>query len=234
MQGAETVPGVIRERGRRGLPLEWLCRRLSGRGLFLRACGRVYPDAGSMTPGVTEETVEGMSLAKIGAIIGALRSEWYRWSPAGRVCIGKKGPARKRPLSVPSWPGKLVAEVVRVILGACCGVRFSGHSHGFRPGGGCHAAVGGVTRTWAGTRWFTGGDIAGCSGTLDRPVMVSALAERIHDGRFLQLIERMLPAGYVGDFAWHATLSGAPRGGIASPALPASARTVSISMLGRR
>lgn len=49
--------------------------------------------------------------------------------------------------------------------------------------------------------------------------MVRALAEHIHDGRFLTLIERMLAAGYLEDFTWHATLSGAPQGGIASPVL---------------
>ena len=49
--------------------------------------------------------------------------------------------------------------------------------------------------------------------------MVSTLAVHIHDGRFLQLIGRMLAAGYSEDFTWHATLSGAPQGGIASPVL---------------
>jgi hypothetical protein len=49
--------------------------------------------------------------------------------------------------------------------------------------------------------------------------MVRTLAEHIRDGRFLTLIERMLAAGYLEDFTWHATLSGAPQGGIASPVL---------------
>jgi len=98
-------------------------------------------------------------------------------------------------------------------------VRFSEHSHGFRSGRGCHTALGEVTRVWTGTRWFIEGDISDCFGTLDRSVMLSMLAEHIHDGRFLQLIERMLAAGYLEDFTWHATLSGAPQGGIASPVL---------------
>jgi Reverse transcriptase (RNA-dependent DNA polymerase) len=45
------------------------------------------------------------------------------------------------------------------------------------------------------------------------------LAEHIHDGRFLQLIERMLNAGYLEDWRWNATLSGCPQGGIASPVM---------------
>jgi len=42
------------------------------------------------------------------------------------------------------------------------------------------------------------------------------LAEHIHDGRFLQLIGRMLNAGYLEDWRWNATLSGCPQGGLCS------------------
>lgn len=42
MQSAETALGVIRERGRRGLPLERLYRQLFNRELFLPAYGRIY------------------------------------------------------------------------------------------------------------------------------------------------------------------------------------------------
>jgi hypothetical protein len=40
--------------------------------------------------------------------------------------------------------------------------------------------------------------------------MIDILAEKIHDGRFLRLIDQMLKAGYLEDWRWHATLSGAP------------------------
>jgi len=90
MQDAETVLSVIRERGRRGLPLERLYRQLFNKKLFLLAYGRIYSNQGAMTPGVTRETVDGMSLAKIDRIIEALRSESYRWSPARRVYIVRR------------------------------------------------------------------------------------------------------------------------------------------------
>ena len=47
--------------------------------------------------------------------------------------------------------------------------------------------------------------------------MLSILAEKIHDGRFLRLIANMLTAGYLEDWRWNATLSGCPQGGVASP-----------------
>jgi group II intron reverse transcriptase/maturase len=218
MQEAETVLSVIRERGRRGLPLERLYRQLFNKELFLVAYGRIYSNQGAMTPGVTRETVDGMSLAKIDAIIEALRSESYRWSPARRVYIPKKN-GKKRPLGMPSWSDKLVAEVVRMLLDAYYDVRFSDRSHGFRTGRGCHTALDEVVSVWKGTHWFIEGDLADYFGSLDHQIMVSTLAVKIQDGRFLQLINRMLQAGYLEDWRWTATLSGAPQGGIASPVL---------------
>ena len=55
MQSAETVLGVLRERGRRGLPLEELYRQLFNPQLYLLAYGRIYSNKGAMTPGVTGE-----------------------------------------------------------------------------------------------------------------------------------------------------------------------------------
>ncbi|HEY5988313.1 MAG TPA: hypothetical protein VIV12_18335, partial [Streptosporangiaceae bacterium] len=97
MRSAATVLDVIRERGRRGLPLERLYRQLFNPQLFLLAYGRIYANKGAMTPGVTPETVDGMSLAKIGAIIDALRAESYRWRPVKRVHIVRRGGALSYP-----------------------------------------------------------------------------------------------------------------------------------------
>ena len=47
-------------------------------------------NAGAMTPGVTAETVDGMTLAKIERIIELLRQETYRWTPVRRIHIPKK------------------------------------------------------------------------------------------------------------------------------------------------
>ena len=218
MQSAETVLGILRERGRRGLPCDELYRQLFNPQMYLLAHGRIYSNRGAMTPGVTEETADGMSMEKIESIIEAMRHERYRFSPAQRTYIPKKN-GKLRPLGLPTWSDKLVAEVVRLLLEAYYDVQFSDRSHGFRPGRGCHTALSEVVNLWKGTHWFIEGDISDCFGSLDHQVMVSILAERIHDGRFLRLVSHMLKAGYLEDWRWHATLSGAPQGGVASPIL---------------
>src|ERR1035437_10183943 len=219
MQDAATVLDVIGKRGARGLPAERLYRQLFNPQLFLMAYGKLYSNRGAMMPGVTGETVDGMSLAKIGAIIGALRAERYRWQPVKRVYIEKKNSSKKRPLGLPTWSDKLVAEVVRLLLEAYYEPQFSGRSHGFRPGRGCHTASSEVTAKWTGTVWFIEGDISDCFGSLDHEVLLSTLAENIHDNRFLRLIGQMLQAGYLEDWEWNATLSGCPQGGVVSPIL---------------
>lgn len=220
MQTAEALLEIIHERGKKGLPLERLYRHLYNPELYLRAYGKIYRNDGALTPGTTGETVDGMSLDKIQAIIDALRCERYRWSPARRVHIDKKGaPGRRRPLGLPSWSDKLLQEVIRSLLEAYYEPQFSGRSHGFRPGRGCHSALAEIQDCWRGTAWFIEGDISRCFDRLDHAIMRSILADKIHDNRFLRLIDGLLQAGYLEDWRYHETLSGAPQGGIMSPLL---------------
>src|SRR5215831_1101138 len=218
MQSAETVLSVLRERGRRGLPLNELYRQLFNPQLYLLAYGRIYANKGAMTPGASGETADGMSLGKIGRIIDALRHERYRFSPVKRVYIPKKS-GKMRPLGLPPWSDKLVGEVVRLLLEAYYEPQFSGRSHGFRPRRGCHTALSEVANTWTGTTWFIEGDVSDCFGSFDHETMVQLLAEKIRDNRFLCLMRNMLKAGYLEDWRWNATLSGVPQGGVVSPVM---------------
>lgn len=218
MRDAATVLTVIRDRGQRRLPLEDVYRQLYNPDLYLWAYGNLYANRGALTPGMTAETVDGMSRAKIDAIIEALRFERYRWTPVRRTHIPKKN-GRLRPLGVPTWSDKLLQEVIRLILAAYYEPQFSSQSHGFRTGRGCHTALDHIQRCWKGTKWFIEGDITGCFDNIDHSVLLSILREKIHDNRFLRLIAGLLQAGYCEQWRWHPTLSGTPQGGIVSPLL---------------
>jgi retron-type reverse transcriptase len=100
MRSAEAVLEVIRDRGTRGLPLEGIYRQLFNPQLYLRAYGRIARNRGATTPGSTNETVDGMSLAKIHQIVEALRYERYRWTPVRRTYIPKLN-GKRRPLGIP-------------------------------------------------------------------------------------------------------------------------------------
>ena len=219
MRDAETILDIIRTRGTRGLPLKDAYRQLFQPALYLRAYARISRNSGAMTRGVTKETVDGMSLPKIVAIIDAVRHERYRWTPVRRVYIEKKHSTKKRPLGIPTWSDKLLQEVIRSILEAYYEPQFSPTSHGFRPRRGCHTALTEIEKHWTGTTWFIEGDISQCFDQLDHAVLLAILQETIHDNRFLRLIANLLKAGYLEDWTHTATLSGTPLGGIVSPIL---------------
>jgi group II intron reverse transcriptase/maturase len=218
MRSAAVVLSVLRERGRKGLSCEQLYRMMFNQDLYLLAYGNVYSNTGAMTPGASAETADGMSEDKIDQIIELMRQERYRFAPARRIYIPKKN-GRLRPLGLPPWSDKLVGEVIRLILEAIYEPGFSGRSHGFRKGRGCHTALRHIRDTWTGTVWFIEGDISDCFGSLDHDILLGILAERIHDQRFLRLIRNMLKAGYLEDWEYRETLSGSPQGGVVSPIL---------------
>src|SRR5258708_23469965 len=172
LQTTETSLGLLRERGKRGLPITRVYRQLYNTNLYLSAYGRVYRNAGAMTPGVTEETADGTSLETFDTIIQAVKQERYQWQPAQRTYISKKH-GEKRPLGIPVWSDKLLAEATRLILDAYFDGTFSDQSHGFRPERGCHTALREIYHTWKGSAWIIEGDIADCFGRLDHDLIIS-------------------------------------------------------------
>jgi len=209
---------IFTDRGSRGLPLERLYRELYNQDFFLMAYAKIRANDGAMTPGVTKETVDGMSVAKIDRIIETLRDDTFAWSPTRRTYIPKKN-GKLRPLGLPTWTDKLLQEVIRMILEAYYEPQFLDCSHGFRPGRGCHTALTQVQSRFTGATWFIEGDIKGCFDNIDHSVLLDILSVNIRDNRFLQLIANLLEAGYMEDWKWNRTYSGTPQGGVLSPLL---------------
>ena len=115
-------------------------RLLYHKDLWIKAYAKLYPNAGNLTKGTTEETIDGFSLGKIEQIIEELKEGTFRFSPVRRVYIPKAN-GKKRPLGVPNFKDKLVQEVMRMILEQVYEPIFSKHSHGFRPNYSCHTAL---------------------------------------------------------------------------------------------
>src|SRR6266487_45054 len=177
MRSAETVLGIIRERGKRGLPLRDLYRQLYNPELYLRAYARLSTNNGAMPPGSTQETVDAMSLAKLATLIDDLHHERDRWTPVRRTYVPKKDGKNLRPLGLPAGSDKRWQEVIRSLLEAYDAPQFSDHSHGFRPGRGGHTARKTVHETWTGTKWYIEGDIAQCFERIDHQVLLFLLRE---------------------------------------------------------
>jgi group II intron reverse transcriptase/maturase len=207
---------IHQERGRLGHKLQRVYRELYDLDRFLQAYAKLYRNDGAMTPGVTNETVDGMSVEKIKAIIQSLQDGSFSWKPTERVYIPKKN-GKKRPLGLPTWTDQLVQEVIRSILEPYFEAKFKDSSHGFRPRRGCHTALADCKKKFKGANWFIEGDIKGCFDNIDHDVLIAILRESIDDERFLRLIGDMLKAGYLEDWTRHETHSGTPQGGVISP-----------------
>lgn len=197
---------------------ERLYRILFNEELFHVAYQKIASNEGSTTKGSDGRSIDGMSLARITALIASLKDESYQPHPSRRVHIPKKN-GKQRPLGIPAFEDKLVQEVVRMILGAIYEGYFEHTSHGFRPRRSCHTALLQVQKTFTGARWFIEGDIKGFFDNINHDVLVGILRERIADDRFIRLIRKFLNAGYVEDWVFHNTYSGTPQGGIFSPIL---------------
>jgi len=218
MQKANQILQAIRKLGERRLPLTRIYRNLYCEDLFLAAYGKIYRNDGAMTPGVDDDTVDGMSLNRIRGIITQLRSERYRFRPARRQSIPKAS-GGTRSLGVQNFTDKLVQEVLRMVLEAYYEPRFRDSSHGFRPDRGCHTALADLQYRFKGSSWFIEGDIQGCFDNIDHDVLLSILAQDIQDGRLLNLIRLSLKAGALDHWRYHETYSGTPQGAVLSPLL---------------
>jgi len=218
MHKTQRKDAIHQERSRLGHKLERVYRELYDLNRFMQAYAKLYRNDGAMTPGVTEETVDGMSVDKMKAIILSLQDGTFQWKPTKRVYIPKKN-GKKRPLGLPTWTDKLVQEVIRSILEPYFEAKFMDSSHGFRPERGCHTALADCKKKFKGANWFIEGDIKGCFDNIDHDVLIAILRESIDDERFLRLIHDMLKAGYLEDWTRHETHSGTPQGGVISPLL---------------
>lgn len=197
---------------------ERLYRNLYNKEFYFEAYVKLYKNKASNTKGINEDTIDGMSVKRIEKLIEKLKNQAYQPNPARRTYIPRKN-GKTRPLGIPTFEDKLVQEVVRRLLESIYEPQFSVHSHGFRPNLSCHTALKEIRNTFTGTRWFIEGDIKGFFDNIDHHVLVSILRRRIHDEKFINLIWKFLRAGYVEDWVFHKTYSGAPQGGIISPLL---------------
>lgn len=219
MRSPENVLGSLRQHSKdRTYRYERIYRLLYNKQLYETAYQNIYAKPGNMTEGTDNVTADGMTLSKNDRLIEALKDESYQPKPARRVYIPKKN-GKLRPLGIQSFDGKLIQEVIRMILENIYEDDFEECSCGFRPGRSCHTALNQIRRCFTGARWFIEGDIQGFFDNIDHNVLIQIMGKRIKDDRFLRLIRKFLNAGYMEEKQFRATYSGTAQGGIISPIL---------------
>lgn len=200
-----------------------LYRLMYKEDLYIVAYERIKSKPGNMTPGTDGETLDGFSLKRIQEIIHEMKTEQFHFKPVRQEFIPKSN-GKMRKLGIPSVRDKIVQEVIHMILEAIYdsphGPYFMETSHGFRPNRSCHTTLREFREKWTAVNWLIEGDIRACFDELDHQKLVAILRKKIKDERFLNLIWKLLNAGYMDLHGEKKeSLIGSPQGGIVSPIL---------------
>jgi len=182
------------------------------------AYNNIKSKPGNMTPGITPETLDGISSERIETLSERLRNESFEFSPGRRVQIPKPS-GGTRPLTVAPPMDKIVQEAMRIILNAIFEPTFLDSSHGFRPNRGCHTALKYVHQKFQPSTWIIEGDISKCFDSIDHHELMKIIERKILDRQFTKLIWKSLRAGYFEFATYQHNIAGTPQGSIISPLL---------------
>lgn len=208
----------IEDATRKGFPIRNLYRLMCVKDLWIEAYTNVQSNAGAITKGVDNNTLDGFSYERVDQIVQKLRERKYEPKPVRRTFIPKAN-GKLRPLGIPTGDDKLAQEVARIMLERVYEPVFSDDSHGFRRGRSCHTALSRFEHGWDGTKWLIDVDIKGFFDNIDHDVLLALLRKKVDDKCFVDLIGKWLKAGYVENWVYERTHSGTPQGGVISPLL---------------
>lgn len=220
MLTATTIRAVdsIAKVSKQGRRVNGLFRLLENPILWMQGYANIYSNAGAVTKGVGNNTLDGFAEERVNNLIKMLKARQYRFTPVRRTYIPKKD-GKSRPLGIPTGNDKLVQEVFRILLEQVYEPVFSDNSHGFRPNKSCHTALKQVKDKWTGMKWIVEIDIKSFFDSIDHEKLIEILEKKIDDKRTVDVIKGMLKAGYMENWKFNSTYSGTPQGGVISPIL---------------
>lgn len=158
--------------------------------------------------------------ARLEKLSEALRTGTYKPQPVKRTYIPKPGSREKRPLGIPTIIDRIVQTALRNVIEPIFESEFDPCSYGFRPKRGCHDALEEIERLLAaGLVHVVDVDIRKYFDTIPHRGLMNEVANKIADGRVLELIEAYLHQGILEEMKLWMPEKGTPQGAVISPLL---------------
>lgn len=189
---------------------------------LLRAWEKVRRNKGAGgVDGETLEEFEGGLQERLERLHVELKTDTYRPQPVRQKLIPKAGqPGKYRPLGIPAIYDRVCQQALLNRLEPIFEPVFDDANFGYRRGRSAQDAMGKIWRELQdGCEWVVDADLKNFFGTADHDRLIALVAQRVSDGRVLQLIETMLKAGCLADGVYQPTTEGTPQGGVVSPLL---------------
>ena len=186
-----------------------LLRSYSNRLVSVRRVTQV--NQGRHTPGVDKVVIKTPDAR--GRLVDLLcHYQPWRARPVRRVYI-PKATGKLRPLGIPVVVDRCIQAMVKNALEPSWEARFEGSSYGFRPGRGCHDAIGKIyslARPNKRKKWVVDADIKGAFDHISHEFLLTTLGPVPGRG----LIRQWLKAGYMEAGRTYDTPEGTPQGGV--------------------
>ncbi|ACK72702.1 RNA-directed DNA polymerase (Reverse transcriptase) [Gloeothece citriformis PCC 7424] len=189
-----------------------LLRSWSAKMLAVR---RVTQDnQGKKTAGV--DGVKSLTPKQRMNLVGQLKLT-CKTKPTRRVWIPKPGKDEKRPFLIPCMSDRALQALVKIALEPEWEAKFEPNSYGFRPGRGCHDAIGAIfNQLGAKAKYVLDADISKCFDKINH----EKLLQKLNTFPTLRRqIRAWLKAGVMDGNKLFPTEEGTPQGGVVSPLL---------------
>ncbi|MDV3145036.1 MAG: group II intron reverse transcriptase/maturase [Candidatus Phytoplasma australasiaticum] len=184
----------------------------------LMAFNKIASNKGAGTPGIDNETIDGINLDRLERYHQEYVNNGYHPKPVKRIFIPKDN-KKTRPLGLTTIKDRLMQRCLEQLLTPYFENIFSEWSFGFRSKKSCHDAIKRVKQRFKGIDYLVKIDLKGYFDTINHEILMRTLNRFIRKNKTLSTINKWLKAGFMKDGIKYESLSGSPQGGIISPLL---------------
>ena len=195
--------------------------RVYNLGRLRMAWRQVRKNAGAA--GIDRMTVEEFERREdelLKLIHDKLEDGTYRFKPARRKLIPKKGSSKKRKLGIPVVMDRIVSQSMNLVFEGIYSPGFTESNFGFRRGRSQHGAIKHIQGVVVeGYDWCASIDLRSFFDEIPHDLILKLIRGKIADERLVTLVARALKAGVMVEGKLEKTTKGCPQGSPVSPML---------------